>query len=97
MTFMPSCPIRRPQCIGVIVANHNVVDLFQAGLLNRGVDAFGVVLYEMLTGKRAFEGASPATVVAAIMERPAPSVGTIAPPALDPLLQRCLAKDPDDR
>src|SRR5712691_10260867 len=59
--------------------------------------SFGLVLYEMLTGKRAFEGASPASVIAAIMERPAPSIATIAPPALDRLLQRCLAKDPDDR
>jgi len=59
--------------------------------------SFGLVLYEMLTGKRAFEGASPATVIAAIVERPAPSISTMATPALDRLLQRCLAKDPDDR
>src|SRR5277367_3432732 len=59
--------------------------------------SFGLVLYEMLTGKRAFDGSSPASVIAAIMERPAPSIATIAPPALDRLLQRCLAKDPDDR
>src|SRR5271156_3394789 len=54
--------------------------------------SFGLVLYEMLTGKRAFDGSSPASVIAAIMERPAPSIATIAPPALDRLLQRCLAK-----
>lgn len=59
--------------------------------------SFGLVLYEMLTGKRAFEGSSPASVIAAIMERPAPSIGTIAPPALDWVLQRCLAKDRDER
>ena len=59
--------------------------------------SFGLVLYEMLTGKRAFEGSSPASVIAAIMERPAPSIANVAPPALDRLLQRCLAKDPDDR
>ncbi len=59
--------------------------------------SFGLVLYEMLTGKRAFEGASPASVIAAIMERPAPSIGNIAPPALDRLLKKCLAKDPDER
>lgn len=50
--------------------------------------SFGLVLFEMLTGKRAFEGASPASVIAAIMERPAPSISTIAPPALDRLLRR---------
>jgi eukaryotic-like serine/threonine-protein kinase len=59
--------------------------------------SFGLVLYEMLTGKRAFDGSSQASVIAAIMERPAPSVADIAPPALDRLLRKCLAKDPDDR
>ena len=59
--------------------------------------SFGIVLYEMLTGKRAFEGSSQASVIAAIMERPAPSVATIAPPALDRVLQKCLAKDRDER
>src|SRR5712691_11597985 len=59
--------------------------------------SFGLVLYEMLTGKRAFEGSSPASVIAAIMERPAPSIATIAPPALDRVLRKCLAKDPDNR
>jgi serine/threonine protein kinase len=59
--------------------------------------SFGLVLYEMLTGKRAFEGSSPASVIAAIMERPAPSVTDVAPPALDRVLKICLAKDPDER
>jgi eukaryotic-like serine/threonine-protein kinase len=59
--------------------------------------AFGLVLYEMLTGKRAFEGTSPASVIAAILERGAPSVAGVAPAALDRVLRRCLAKDPDDR
>ena len=59
--------------------------------------SFGAVLYEMITGKRAFEGASVASVIAAVMERPAPSIASVAPPALDRLLQRCLRKDPDDR
>ena len=59
--------------------------------------SFGLVLYEMLTGKRAFEGSSPASVIAAIMERPAPSIGAVAPPALERLLQRCLKKDPEER
>jgi serine/threonine protein kinase len=59
--------------------------------------SFGVVLYEMLTGKRAFDGSSPATVIAAIMERPAPTVGDVAPRALDQLLKHCLEKDPENR
>jgi serine/threonine-protein kinase len=57
--------------------------------------AFGCVLYEMLTGKRAFEGQNAASVVAAILERePAPL--TAAPP-LDRVVRRALAKDPDQR
>lgn len=75
----------------------------QAPATGREIDArsdifsFGVVLYELLTGKRAFEGSSPASVIAAIMERPAPSIAEVAPPALDRVLRTCLAKDPDDR
>ncbi len=59
--------------------------------------SFGVVLYAMVTGKRAFDGESSASIVAAILERPAPSIETVAPLELDRLLKRCLAKDPDDR
>jgi len=59
--------------------------------------SFGLVLYEMLTGKRAFEGSSPASVIAAILERPTPSVANVAPPALDRVLRRCLEKNPEDR
>lgn len=59
--------------------------------------SFGLVLYEMITGKRAFDGSSPATVIAAIMERPAPSIGDVAPPALDRVLKKCLEKDPENR
>src|SRR5215510_2650728 len=59
--------------------------------------SFGLVLYEMLTGKRAFDGSSPASVIAAILERPAPSIAEVAPPALDRVLKRCLEKDPENR
>ena len=62
--------------------------------------AFGAVLYEMLTGKRAFRGASPAGVIAAILEHdppPAASLQPAIPPAVDRVVRRCLAKDPDAR
>jgi len=59
--------------------------------------SFGLVLYEMLTGRRAFEGQSAASVIAAILEREPPSVAEVAPPAIDRVLRRCLAKDPDQR
>jgi Tol biopolymer transport system component len=59
--------------------------------------SFGAVLYEMLTGKQAFAGESPASVIAAILERSAPSLDGVAPPGLDRVMRRCLAKDPEDR
>jgi eukaryotic-like serine/threonine-protein kinase len=59
--------------------------------------SFGLVLYEMLTGNRAFQGSSPASVIAAILERPAPSIGDVGPPALQRVLHRCLEKDPENR
>jgi eukaryotic-like serine/threonine-protein kinase len=59
--------------------------------------SFGLVFYEMLTGKLAFGGSSAASVIAAILEREAPSVAEVAPPALDRVLRRCLAKDPEQR
>src|SRR5690242_18115924 len=62
--------------------------------------AFGCVLYEMLSGKRAFDGSSGASVIAAILERePAPLAkdpnDTARP--LDRLVRRVLAKDRDQR
>jgi len=59
--------------------------------------SFGLVLYEMLTGRRAFDGTNPASVIAAILERDAPSASGVAPPALERVLQRSLAKDPEER
>ncbi len=59
--------------------------------------SFGCVLYEMVTGRRAFDGANSASVIAAILEREAPPVAPLAPAELDWAIRRCLAKDPDDR
>jgi eukaryotic-like serine/threonine-protein kinase len=62
--------------------------------------AFGVVLYEMATGKPAFSGRSKASLIAAILERDPPPISSLqsrAPPALDHLVKRCVAKDPEDR
>ena len=64
------------------------------------VFALGAVLYEMVTGKRAFEGKSAASVMAAVLERdPAPicSLRPTSPPALERLIKTCLDKDPDER
>jgi eukaryotic-like serine/threonine-protein kinase len=62
--------------------------------------AFGAVVYEMITGKRAFEGKSQASVMAKILETEPPPISSIQPMtplALDRIVKRCLAKDPDDR
>jgi predicted Ser/Thr protein kinase len=62
--------------------------------------AFGALLYEMATGRRAFAGKSQASLIAAILEHEPPSISSVqplAPPALDRVVRKCLAKDPEER
>jgi eukaryotic-like serine/threonine-protein kinase len=62
--------------------------------------ALGAVLYEMATGKRAFEGQTTASVIAAVMAsepKPISAVQPLSPPALDRVIRTCLAKDSDQR
>lgn len=62
--------------------------------------ALGCVLYEMCTAKRAFDGKSTASVIAAIMGTEPAALSTIAPltpPALDRAIRKCLNKDPEER
>jgi dipeptidyl aminopeptidase/acylaminoacyl peptidase len=62
--------------------------------------SFGGVLYEMATGKKAFEGKTQASVIAAVLaSQPAPisTIQPMSPPALDRVVKKCLAKDPDER
>ena len=62
--------------------------------------AFGAMLYEMTTGKQAFDGSSQASLIASIlMEQPAPvsQLQPLSPPALERTIMQCLAKNPDDR
>jgi serine/threonine protein kinase len=62
--------------------------------------AFGALLYEMLTGKRAFEGQSQASVIAAILREDPRAVSQLmptTPDSLDRVVKLCLAKDPDER
>jgi hypothetical protein len=61
---------------------------------------FGAVLYEMAAGHKAFEGKSRASLIAAIMTSEPPPISnlqTVTPPALDRVVKKCLAKDPDGR
>jgi len=62
--------------------------------------AFGAVVYEMATGKKAFQGKSAASLIGAIMNVEPPPISTLqpmTPPALDRAVKICLAKDPEDR
>src|SRR5918993_586701 len=62
--------------------------------------ALGAVIYEMVTGRRAFQGGTQASVMAKILETdpPPPSTLTgVSPPHLDHVVMRCLAKEPEDR
>src|SRR6202047_1262529 len=62
--------------------------------------AFGAVVYEMATGKRAFEGKSQASLIAKILETDPPPISSLqpmTPPALDRVVKRCLAKEPEKR
>ncbi len=62
--------------------------------------SLGAVLYEMITGKRAFEGKTPLSVASAILEKDPPPIRSIkpmSPPALDHAIRRCLAKDREGR
>ena len=62
--------------------------------------AFGAVLYEMTTGRKAFSGASQASLIGAILHtepQPISAVQPMTPPALERVVRTCLAKDPEDR
>ena len=61
--------------------------------------AFGAVLYEMLTGQRAFDGSTTVEAMTAILnaDPPDPSPGRAVPAVLDRIVRRCLEKRPDER
>jgi Tol biopolymer transport system component len=62
--------------------------------------AFGAMLYEMVTGRRAFSGTSQASLIGAILRDEPPPISQLAPmspPALERVVRTCLAKDPEER
>jgi Tol biopolymer transport system component/tRNA A-37 threonylcarbamoyl transferase component Bud32 len=62
--------------------------------------AFGAILYEMASGRKAFPGMSSPGVIAAVLGSEPPSIASLrpeTPAALDRLVRACLAKDPDER
>ncbi|HVR29730.1 MAG TPA: serine/threonine-protein kinase, partial [Thermoanaerobaculia bacterium] len=87
-----------------VVGTPNYMSPEQA--LGRTVDgrtdifSLGVVLYVMATGRKPFEGSSVPAILDAVLHREPPPVTTVnagASPALEPIIARCLAKDPDRR
>jgi len=112
--FTPSTPTLNVTVLtspaGPLTQKGSIVGTFQymAPEVLQGADAdarsdnfsFGCVLYEMTTGRRAFDGKSQVGVLAAILEKdPEPITVTqpTIPAALDRLIRICLAKDPDQR
>jgi Tol biopolymer transport system component len=67
--------------------------------------AFGTLLYEMATGRKAFDGDSQASIIASILKAHPPAISVVRhgqshdglPKSLDYLTERCLAKNPDER
>jgi eukaryotic-like serine/threonine-protein kinase len=59
--------------------------------------SFGAVLYEMLSGRRPFAGASTADILSAILREEPAELSPAAPPALDRIIRRCLEKQPERR
>ena len=99
-----------PTAIDAITAQGTIVGTLQymapEQLEGREVDArtdifaFGVLVYEMATGKKAFEGKSQASVIGAILKDDPPPMSSfqpMTPPALDRLVKKCLAKEPERR
>jgi Tol biopolymer transport system component len=107
-TMAPTLATARPQTPPAPAATSGLVGTIQymaperldgqEGDHRADIFAFGCVLYEMLAGRKAFEGANILTAVAAIKNSEPPSVAALqAEPLLDHVLRRCLAKDPEER
>ncbi len=72
----------------------------QASDARTDIFALGTVLYEMATGRRAFEGKTRTSLIAAIVSSEPPAISSVqgmSPPALDHVVRKCLEKDPEDR
>jgi Tol biopolymer transport system component/predicted Ser/Thr protein kinase len=62
--------------------------------------AFGSIVHEMITGKKTFEGASQASLIAAILDRDPPPMSAdqpLTPALLDRVIRKCLTKNPERR
>ena len=93
----------RATAVGVILgtAAYMAPEQAKGKSVDRRADvwAFGVVLYEMLTGRRAFDGADTSELIASVL-RDSPELDRLppgTPPSIHRLLRRCLEKDPSRR
>ena len=107
-TLAPTLAATRPRTASTPAATSGLVGTIQYmaperldgqdGDHHADIFAFGCVLYEMLAGRKAFEGTNVLTAVAAIKSSEPPPVAALeAQPLLDHVIRRCLAKDPEDR
>jgi eukaryotic-like serine/threonine-protein kinase len=101
MSDLPNAPVTEE---GTIVGTFQYMwpEQVEGKELDARSDIFslGTVLYEMLTGQRAFQGKSQLSVASAILEKEPPPITKIkplTPQSLDHVVRRCLTKDPDDR
>jgi serine/threonine protein kinase/tetratricopeptide (TPR) repeat protein len=59
--------------------------------------AFGAVLYEMISGRRAFDGGTASDMLVAILTKDPPPLPPVTPPGFDRVVRQCLEKRPEDR
>jgi Tol biopolymer transport system component len=87
-TIVGSAPYMAPERLEGREADHRT-----------DVWGFGLILYEMCTGRRTFEASSPAALIAAILSGETPSMNLVGPKSDDVewIVQKCLQKNPDDR
>ncbi len=104
LSMSPTTPPQAVTAPGAILGTiqYMAPEQIEGGVVDARSDifAFGSVLYEMLTGRKAFEGKTQASVMAAILEREPPPVSALEPraPALvEATVRKCLAKNPEER
>jgi hypothetical protein len=85
-----------PECAGGAITPYTAPEVVQGRPADARSDifAFGAILFEMITGRRAFEGESRVTLSASLTETPAPASGS---PTVDRLVGPCLNKNPEAR
>jgi eukaryotic-like serine/threonine-protein kinase len=103
-TKLPADPAKPLTGEGIIVGTFQYMapEQIEGGEADARSDifSFGAVLYEMATGRKAFSGKTPASVIAAVLAAeptPISALQPMTPPALQRLVKICLAKDPDER